>query len=153
MRALELKVPPPLVAVLIAAAMWAVSRVTPVAEIPYGLRLVGAIVLVLAGVAIAMAGVVAFHRAKTTVNPLKPEASSSLVTSGVYRITRNPMYVGMAFALVGWAAFLSSAWSLLGPAIFGLYMTRFQIIPEERVLADLFGAAFSAYQSKVRRWL
>jgi protein-S-isoprenylcysteine O-methyltransferase Ste14 len=153
MRALELKVPPPVVAVLVAAAMWAVSRVAPMAQLPYGLRLVAAIVLVLAGVGIAMAGVVAFHRAKTTVNPLKPEASSALVTSGVYRVTRNPMYVGMALALVGWAFFLSSVWSLLGPLVFVFYMTRFQIIPEERALSDLFGAAFSEYRSNVRRWL
>ena len=113
MRALELKIPPPIVAVLIAAGMWAVSLVTPIAQIPYRFRVVAAILLALAGVAVAMAGVVAFHRAKTTVNPLKPEASSSLVTSGMYRITRNPMYVGMALVLLGWAAFLASIWSLL----------------------------------------
>src|SRR4030095_15434980 len=100
MHALELKIPPPIVAVLVAAAMWAVSRVSPLASVPYRLRLLAAILLAIAGLSIAGAGVVAFHRAKTTVNPLKPQATSSLVTSGVYRITRNPMYVGMALALL-----------------------------------------------------
>jgi protein-S-isoprenylcysteine O-methyltransferase Ste14 len=84
---------------------------------------------------------------------LKPEATSSLVTSGVYRFTRNPMYVGLALVLLAWAVFLSSAWTMLGPLTFILYMTRFQIMPEEKVLSGMFGAAYSAYQAKVRRWL
>ena len=153
MQALELKIPPPIVAALVAAAMWAVSLVTPRVDTPYRWRLAAAILLALAGVAIAGAGVMAFRRAKTTVSPLKPQATSSLVTSGIYRMTRNPMYVGMAFALLGWAAFLSSIWSLLGFLLFVLYMTRFQIIPEERVLSSMFGTAFSEYQTTVRRWL
>ena len=153
MHALELKVPPPIVALLIAATMWGVSVATPGTPLPVKIRLVATIAIALAGVAIAIAGVAAFRRAKTTVHPLKPETSSSLVTSGVYRFTRNPMYVGLTFVLLAWAVFLSSAWSLLGPLVFILYMTRFQIVPEERVLSGIFGAAYSEYQAKVRRWL
>ena len=153
MNALELKIPPPIVALLIAAAMWAVSLVTPAADVPVHLRLVATIMIALAGVVIAIAGVVAFHRAKTTVNPLKPGTSTALVTSGIYRFTRNPMYVGLAFALVAWAVFLSCAWDLLGPLIFAIYMTRFQITPEERVLSGIFGSTYSEYQTRVRRWL
>ena len=125
MHSLELKIPPPIVALLIAAAMWAVSLAGPAVAVPVSWRLVASIAIVLVGAAIAIAGVVAFHRARTTVNPLKPEATSSLVTSGIYRFTRNPMYVGIAFALLAWAVFLSSLWDLLGPLIFALYITRF----------------------------
>ena len=153
MRALELKIPPPAVALLIAAAMWGVSLATRLAFVPARIRLAAGIAIALAGVATAISGVVAFWRAKTTVNPLKPATSSSLVTSGIYRITRNPMYVGLALVLLAWAVFLSSVWSLVGPLVFALYMTRFQIVPEERILLGLFGAAYSAYQAKVRRWL
>jgi protein-S-isoprenylcysteine O-methyltransferase Ste14 len=153
MRALELKIPPPIVALLIAAAMWGVSLATAVTPITADIRLVATIAIAITGVAMAIAGVASFRRARTTVHPLRPETTSSLVTSGVYRFTRNPMYVGLALVLLAWAVFLSSAWSLLGPLIFILYMTRFQIVPEERVLSGIFGTRYSEYQAKVRRWL
>jgi len=100
-----------------------------------------------------MGGVVSFRRAKTTVNPLRPEASAALVSTGVYSFTRNPMYLGMALVLFAWAAYLSSIWSLVGPVLFALYITRFQIVPEERALERLFGASFAEYKKRVRRWL
>ena len=153
MQALELKIPPPIVALLIAAAMWGISLATPAASLPVEIHLAATIAIAFAGVATAIAGVVGVRRAKTTLNPLKPETTSSLVTSGVYRFTRNPMYLGLVLALLAWAAFLSSVWSLLGPLVFILYMTRFQIVPEERALSSIFGTAYSEYQVKVRRWL
>jgi protein-S-isoprenylcysteine O-methyltransferase Ste14 len=153
MQALELKIPPPVVALLVAVAMWGISLATPSVEVPALVRVVAAIAIASAGVGTAIAGVLAFRRAKTTVNPLKPETTSSLVTSGVYRFTRNPMYVGLALVLLSWAVFVSSALALLGPLVFVLYINRFQVVPEERVLSSMFGAAYSAYQAKVRRWL
>lgn len=153
MRALELKVPPPVVALLVAAAMWGISLATPLIDVSAGIRLGAAIAFALAGFASAISGVAAFRRAKTTANPLKPETSSSLVTSGVYRLTRNPMYVGLTSVLLAWAVFLSSAWALPGPLVFALYINRFQIVPEERVLLRIFGATYSDYQAKVRRWI
>jgi protein-S-isoprenylcysteine O-methyltransferase Ste14 len=153
MRAPELKVPPPLVALLVAAAIWGISWAAPFADVPARIRLGAAIALAVAGVATAISGVAAFRRAKTTVNPLKPETSASLVTSGIYRLTRNPMYLGLALVLIAWAVLLSSAWTFLGPLVFALYITRFQIMPEERVLLRMFGETYSAYQAKVHRWL
>ncbi|MDF1628399.1 MAG: isoprenylcysteine carboxylmethyltransferase family protein [Alcanivoracaceae bacterium] len=117
------------------------------------MRLVVAVVLVLMGAGVSLAGVVSFRRARTTVNPLKPEKTSSLVCSGIYRITRNPMYLGFLLVLIGWAVMLGSAFAALGPVLFVSYISRFQIVPEERVLASLFGDEFSAYRAKVRRWL
>jgi protein-S-isoprenylcysteine O-methyltransferase Ste14 len=99
-------------------------------------RVTTAIAIAMAGIVIAILGVIALRRAKTTVSPLKPEATSSIVTSGVYGFTRNPMYLGLALALLAWAVFVSSAWALLGPVAFVLYMNRFQIIPEERAPFD-----------------
>jgi protein-S-isoprenylcysteine O-methyltransferase Ste14 len=136
-----------------AGGMWAIAHFAPVLQLPMLFRLLLTVMLAATGVAVAIAGVVAFRRAQTTVNPLKPETSSALVTTGVYSVTRNPMYLGMAVALFGWAVYLSSAWSLFGLALFALYITRFQIIPEERVLDGLFGASFAAYKQRVRRWL
>ena len=153
MRALELKVPPPAVTAVIAVAMWGISSVTPPLELPSVVRVVVVALFFLTGACISIAGVVAFRRKKTTINPMKPETTSALITSGIYRFSRNPMYVGILFALVAWAAFLSSAWALIGPATFVLYINRFQIEPEERVLERLFGATYSSYKSAVRRWL
>jgi protein-S-isoprenylcysteine O-methyltransferase Ste14 len=100
-----------------------------------------------------VAGVLAFRRARTTINPTQPQLTSSLVSSGIYTVTRNPMYVGLLLVLVAWAIVLSSAWALLGPVAYFFYIGRFQIAPEERALATLFGAEYAAYTSRVRRWL
>jgi protein-S-isoprenylcysteine O-methyltransferase Ste14 len=153
MQALELKIPPPAVALLVAAAMWGISLATATVEIPALIRAIAATAIALVGIGAVISGTVAFRRAKTTVKPLKPEATSSLVTDGIYRFTRNPMYAGLAVALLAWAVFVSSPLGFLGPLVFILYITRFQIIPEERVLSAMFGIAYSEYQSRVRRWL
>jgi protein-S-isoprenylcysteine O-methyltransferase Ste14 len=152
MKSLELKVPPPAIAVLVAAAMWALCRLTPSLQIPTAIRLLLALAVALVGIGFAAAGVISFRRAKTTVNPTKPQLTSSLVSSGIYTVTRNPMYVGLLLVLIALAIFLSS-WALLGPAAYFLYIGRFQIAPEERALTALFGAEYTAYLSKVRRWL
>ena len=100
MKSLELKVPPPLVTAIVAVAMWGIARVTPRLEVATAYRLWAANALFAAGVLFSLGGFVAFRRARTTVNPMKPESASSLVGSGVYRVTRNPMYVGLLLVLV-----------------------------------------------------
>ena len=152
MNALELKVPPPAVALVFAAAMWGIATIAAPIAVPDIVRHVVAAAIALAGGCISLAGVISFRRARTTVNPLKPENASALVTAGIYRFTRNPMYVGLLVVLLAWAVFLSSAWALLGPVAFALYIDRFQIAPEERVLASMFGAAYLGYKTRTRRW-
>jgi protein-S-isoprenylcysteine O-methyltransferase Ste14 len=153
LESLEVKIPPPAVAAVIAIAMWGISQLAPPLLAPRALRLSVAAAIFLVGIAFSAAGLLAFRRARTTVNPTKPDQASSLVSGGVYRITRNPMYVGLTCVLVAWAVLLSSAWALLGPLAFVPYIGRFQIAPEERALAKLFGSEYAAYQARVRRWL
>ena len=153
MKFLELRIPPPLVGVLIGVAMWLLAEQSWLVGLSGSARLGVAIVLVLLGAVISLAGVVSFRRAHTTVNPLKPERTSALVCSGIYRITRNPMYLGFLMVLTGWAVLLASGYAWFGPVLFVAYITRFQILPEERVLTGLFGDEFTAYQTRVRRWL
>lgn len=145
---LEHRIPPPLVAIISGLLMWLAVR--PIA--PLGGRLWLALLVVLAGAAVCLAGVASFRRARTTVNPLKPESASSLVIAGIYRHTRNPMYLGFTIILLGWCVFLGSALAVLGVAAFVLYIGRFQIRPEERALRELFGAEFEAFCGRVRRW-
>lgn len=153
MQALELKIPPPIVGLLVATAMWAVSQVPPTLALPSSAKLALTALCVVAGLAFDLLGLVAFRRAHTTINPLSPNRASALVSGGVYRITRNPMYVGLAFLLSAWAVYLSAVWPFVGPVIFVLYISRFQIQPEERILKDLFGEAYADYVRRVRRWL
>lgn len=148
------RIPPPLVATLFGLVMWFAARHSPGAlELTIEWRTGLALVVLLAGVAICLAGVLSFRHARTTVNPLKPETASALVSSGVYRYTRNPMYLGFATALIAWSIFLAWPPALLGVFGFVLYINRFQIEPEERALAKLFGREFTHYCSQVRRWL
>ena len=153
MQYLELKIPPPLVGLGVALLMWLASLWVPGFAWPRAARLVVALVVAGLGVGISAAGVRSFARAHTTVNPMKPDGASSLVTTGIFRFTRNPMYLGLLVILIGWAIFLANAASLLILSVFVLYMNRFQIGPEERVLSRIFGAEFAAYRSRVRRWL
>ena len=152
MQALELKVPPPVVGLLVAAAMWGVSDWPPAFTHAPTIRLVLAGVLAVVGVGFDILGLLAFRQSRTTINPLRPARASALVTAGVYRVTRNPMYVGMAFLLTAWAIYLGALWPFLGPLLFVAYINRFQIAPEERVLRSKFGE-FDAYAAQVRRWL
>ncbi len=150
---LEHKIPPPVVGALVAAAMWLVSALGPQFPIASGPKIALVAILAAAGVAFDLMGLLAFRAARTTINPLKPERASAMVIGGVYRISRNPMYVGLALLLLAWAVYLSAPLPFAGPVIFALYITRFQIKPEERVLRGIFGEEYSAYAARVRRWL
>lgn len=149
----KLRVPPVALFVVCALLMWAVAAWLPSWRITLPGRTVVAVLLLLAAGAIGIAGVRAFGRARTTVNPLQPEKASALVTSGIYRRTRNPMYVALAIALLGWALWLQHPLALLGVAAFVAWIDRFQIAPEERALHALFGTEFERYCGEVRRWL
>jgi protein-S-isoprenylcysteine O-methyltransferase Ste14 len=153
MKALELKVPPPLLALFLAAAMWGLSHLEPQLGISVPFRRAAALVIALAGGTFDLLGLLAFRKSRTTIDPLQPQRASAFVTSGVYRVTRNPMYVGLAFLLAAWAVFLGALWPFLGPALYVLYVNRFQIEPEERILARLFGDDYARYTARVRRWL
>jgi len=153
MRALENRIPPPLVFLLVGAAMWTVAQAMPAVEVDRTWRLaIASVFLLLAGI-FAFPAFRAFGRAKTTSNPINIEAASTLVTGGVYRYTRNPMYTGLTCLLLALAVYLAVPWAFLGPLAFVLFITRFQIVPEERVLRSKFGKAYSDYQQRVRRWI
>ena len=153
MKALELKIPPVLLTLLFGLLAYLVSRLTPGISIPGGLKLAVFIMLTLAAAAIGLAGVSAFRKANTTVNPLTPDGCSAMVDSGVFSHTRNPMYLALLLVLIGWGFYLANLFSLLMAAGFIFYMNRFQIQPEERALERNFGEPFNNYKKQVRRWL
>jgi protein-S-isoprenylcysteine O-methyltransferase Ste14 len=153
MRALELKIPPMVVLALVAGLMWLGAKAVPAAGFSLPARSAIALGIAAVGMSVALAGVISFRIAKTTVNPLKPETASQLVASGIYHVTRNPMYLGAFVSLIGWAVLLANAVAFVVSITFVLYLNRFQIIPEEKALTARFGSEFIAYCAKVRRWI
>ena len=153
MRALELKVPPVVVVLIVGAMMWRLAGVVPVLPISLPGKTIAAAVIALAGIALGVSGIMIFRRMQTTVHPSTPDKASAIVDAGVYRFSRNPMYLGLALILAGWAVFLGDVANLLLIVVFVAYMNRFQIRPEERVLEAKFGTAYTDYKASVRRWL
>ncbi|HJV22614.1 MAG TPA: isoprenylcysteine carboxylmethyltransferase family protein [Holophagaceae bacterium] len=152
---LDLKVPPALVVLLVGGGMWGSARAFPrlAFDLPMAVTLGLGVGFGAAGVGLALAGVATFRRHGTTVDPLHPEAAGQVVRSGPFRRTRNPMYLGMALLLLGWAVGLAHPLAFLGVPALMAYLTRFQIQPEERALRAKFGAPYEVYLREVRRWV
>lgn len=153
MKRLELKIPPVLQTVISAGLMWALAGVLSPLSIMFSKSSLLAVILASAGVVFALLGVWEFRSAGTTVDPRVPDQSASLVTNGVYRISRNPMYVGFLLILIGWGAYLGNIASFLLLPCFVMYMSRFQIAAEERYMRERFGDVYREYEVAVRRWV
>ena len=147
------RIPPPILMLLAAVLMWALDHWMPLGRwiaSPWN-RLGGLAVAI--GVAVDVAALMRFRQVGTTVNPLDPSKASHLVTDGVFRISRNPMYLGLVLLLIGWAVWLGSATPWLVPPLFVIVITVVQIIPEEQVLGQRFGEQYVSYQRSVARWI
>jgi protein-S-isoprenylcysteine O-methyltransferase Ste14 len=153
MQSMETKIPPPIVAIAVAGIMKLYAYAAEVsldtspflAEVSNRLCQLSAVIALLAFTSFALA--------RTTINPLDPSRASALVTGGIFRFTRNPLYLSLLLLLIAYAIRLDSWVEWLGPALFVIYITRFQIIPEETILAVKFGDDFHAYRSRTRRWI
>ena len=143
MTFIDNKIPPPIIAAICAAFAWHISQLTPELTLLWEPRVVIAIAVSL----------LAFRRADTTINPLSPEKANTVVQAGIYRLTRNPMYLGLALILFGFCIYLGNPLSILAVIAFIAYITRFQIIPEERALTEKFGQSYTQYRNSVRRWV
>lgn len=150
----RLKIPPLLLTVFCAALMTALSWALPQFDLSIPVKNIIAISFAVVGAAICGMGVASFRRMQTTMNPGKPDQSSSLVMNGIYRVSRNPMYLGFVLLLIAWGVYLAHALAvLLVPPTFVVYLNRYQIAPEEEALGQLFGEEFVSYKSIVGRWL
>ncbi len=150
---LDTRVPPPILAVIVAILMVVVSRATPSMPLPAALRIAACGACMLFAGYMGARAFAAFRRARTTINPVNIAAASALVTTGVYQLSRNPMYVALTTLLLALAFGLSSGIAFAGPVLFAVFIQRFQIAPEERVMLAKFGEAYAAYTRRVRRWL
>lgn len=153
--AMTSRIPPLLLTALAIAGCWLAARLHPSFAFATGTgTLALAAVMFALGTALSLAGVGAFRRARTTVNPLAPDATTALVTDGIYRHTRNPMYLGFLLFVLAAGTALGS-WpgiAVIAPCFAG-YLTRWQILPEEAILARKFGDDWHTYRRRTRRWL
>lgn len=153
MNHLELRIPPLALFIIFAVMIWVVGVYLPAGNVALPGRRVAAAITFLLGLGVVSAGVFEFRRRKTTMSPFSPERTASVVSSGIYRWSRNPMYLGMALALLGIAIWCANWLGFAVVLLFCLYLTRFQIQPEERMLLKLFGAEYAEYMAQVRRWI
>lgn len=146
-------IPPPVIVAITGALMWLVERTLSLGKIEFDFREAAALVLAAIGLLLIAIAVVHFIAARTSINPLRPSRASHLITNGVYAISRNPIYLGDLLLLAAFAVWLGNALNAALLVLFIAYIKRYQIVPEERALAQLFEPAYAAYCSRVRRWL
>lgn len=150
---LKLLIPPPAWLLFFAALMWALDRHFPLVEwLAEPWNKVG-LVLVVAALLIDFTSLITFFKKHTTPNPFQPRKTQTLVTSGTYSFTRNPMYLGMVIMLTGWGIYLGSIAPFLLIPAFVWTLTVMQIIPEEEILEEKFGQVYVDYKARVRRWI
>jgi protein-S-isoprenylcysteine O-methyltransferase Ste14 len=152
-RNLRLRVPPLALVALAGGLGWITARNVPLLNFEFSGRGELATTFALLGVTCCILGVASFRLARTTVNPMTPDATTALVVSGIYRVTRNPMYLGFLLLLVAEMVWLGNPIALSVAPAFVLYLNRFQIGPEEIALRSRFGAEFHSYAARVRRWI
>jgi len=153
MKFLQLKIPPPAYALSIGVLMWVINQYFPIAHwIVSPWNKIG-IVVIVAAFSMDLSSLFLFIKKHTTPNPFKPENASHLVTSGLYKYTRNPMYVGLLTVLTGYAIWLGSITPFLLLPVFFWLITEMQIKPEEAILEEKFGDQYLDYKNSVRRWL
>jgi len=153
MISLELKIPPLVLLVICATGMWSLAMLIPSYQINMPGNIWAALIFFAVGVFVPTSAVLTFRRARTTVDPRTPDQSAVLINSGIYKFSRNPMYLGFLLLLVSWFFYLDHWAGVILLPLFVTYLTRFQIKPEERFLLKHFGAPFQDYLNTVRRWL
>jgi len=150
---MKLKIIPPIQVAIFALLMWFINKASGIKHLNFSQQENMSWCIFLIGVSIVATAVYAFKKSNTTTNPLHPEKTSKLVITGIYKYTRNPMYLGMLFVLLTYAIRLGNLYSFIVLPLYVWYITTFQIKPEEEALKKLFGEEFSNYTKSVRRWI
>ncbi|MDG2007009.1 MAG: isoprenylcysteine carboxylmethyltransferase family protein [Alphaproteobacteria bacterium] len=148
---MKTKIPPPIIALICIFINYLSTYLINPIKFP-NIEIIGGLILLL-GVVTAVLATLLFKKDKTTVNPRNPEKTTTLVTNGIFSITRNPMYLGLFFSISSTILFFGSWFGIIILMFFVWYINKFQIIPEEEAMEKLFGGKYSEYRQKVRRWI
>ena len=149
---MKLKIPPPVYMLIFATFMWLLSQHYPLYKFLFNSQHLG-VGIILLGLTIDLISLIKFLRSKTSINPMKPENSQILVTTGMYKFSRNPMYLGLLLLLTGWSLYMGAVSAMLLLPLFAWVLTKMQIQPEEIILEKLFGQPYVEYKKKVHRWI
>ncbi len=153
MKILKLKILPAFQVLIYGSIIWLLGEYYPMATINLPSNSLVAIVLIVLGAFMVLIGGIAFRKARTTVDPRNPHNSSSLVIVGIYRYTRNPMYVGMLMSLLGLVVYVGNVSGVFVLPFFIWSMNELQIKWEEKALLEKFGESYREYKNRVRRWV
>ncbi|MBJ88447.1 MAG: hypothetical protein CMO98_01170 [Woeseia sp.] len=151
MSFLNHKIPPPIVTITFIFLSFWLSGHLP--KIEFGLQGISAIILICTGLSIGFVSLRLFNKHQTTFDPLNPEKATTLVTDGLFSVSRNPMYVGLLIILIGVCVYKGIYIGLIILPCFVMYITQFQIKPEEKAMSKTFGQEFIEYRKRVRRWI
>jgi len=150
---MKLKIPPAVLVLIVALLMWGIYRLTDTKHLNFEHQETISWVFFSIGTLIGIIAVFSFRKARTSVDPTNPEKASQLVVTGIYKFTRNPMYLGLLFILIGFAIKLGNLYSFIVLPLYVWYITTFQIKVEEEALTEIFKEDFTNYKNAVRRWL
>lgn len=150
---MKLKVPPGIIAAVCAILMWVIYKYLSWSNLHFSFPLWIPVSIAAVGGLFGLVGLIQFYTYQTSIDPHKPDKATALVSSGIYRFSRNPMYLGLLVTLIAWGIHLGSSFSFLILPLFVWYMNRFQIKPEEEILEQQFGTGYRSYKKNVRRWI
>ena len=148
---MKTKIPPPIIALVCIVINYLSTYLINPIRFP-NIEIIGGLILLL-GLITAILAILLFKKNKTTVNPINPEETTTLVTTGIFSITRNPMYLGLFFVISSTILFFGSWIGVIILMFFVWYINKFQIIPEEEAMGKLFGEKYNEYRQNVRRWI
>ena len=145
------KIPPPLVVLILVISTFFSSKKIDLIQIPF--QSIISIFILSIGILILLNPVLKFKKSKTTINPIKFKKVNKLVTSGIYKYSRNPMYLGLLIIVISSSIFYLNIYSILTPLFFYIWINRFQIKREEIFLTEKFGEEYLSYKNRTRRWI
>ena len=146
-----LKIPPPVIVLILVVSNFLSSKKIDIINIPN--QTLVSIIILLIGVFILIVPVSKFIKSKTTVNPIKFKKVNKLITSGIYKYSRNPMYLGFLMIVISTSIYYLNIFSIITPIFFYFWINRFQIKREEIFLTKKFGQKYITYKSKTRKWI
>ena len=146
-----IKIPPPLIVLTLIISIYFSSKKIDLINIPFQLEI--SFFILSLGILVFINPVLKFIKSKTTINPIQFEETNRLVTSGIFKYSRNPMYLGMLMIIISTSIFYLNIYSILTPFLFVFWINKFQIKREEAFLAEKFGKEYLSYKNKTRRWL
>jgi len=147
----NIKIPPPILVIILTSLVYFSSTKLELIHLPY--RQSVSVIILIIGLIVIISPVINFIKSKTTVNPVKFKNVNTLVTTGIYRYSRNPMYLGMILIIISTTVYYLNFMSVFSPLIFYIWINKFQISREEIFLEDKFGNEYLKYKSETRRWI